>query len=88
MQEKNLNLRSLKIGCLPIIDVFLERMGLKDKLSKALSNSGYAEAIIILLKNILTEREAMYALRQWAYLFDLKLDDGSEIGDDRLVLQL
>ncbi len=26
----------------------------------------------------------MYALRQWAYHFDLKLDDGSEIGDDRL----
>ncbi len=84
MQEENLNLRSLKIGCLPIIDRFIERMGLKDRLSKALSNSGYAEAIIILLKNILTEREAMYALKQWAYLFDLKLDDGSEIGDDRL----
>lgn len=84
MQGKNLNLRSLKVGCLPIIDVFIERMGLKDKLSKALSNAGYAEAIIILLKNILTEREAMYALRQWAYLFDLKLEDGSEIGDDRL----
>lgn len=84
MQGENLNLRSLKIGCLPIIDLFIERMGLKDKLSKALSNSGYAEAVIILLKNILTEREAMYALRQWAFLFDLKLDDGSEIGDDRL----
>ena len=84
MQEENLNLRSLKIGCLPIIDVFIERMGLKDKLAKALSNSGYAEAVIILLKNILTEREAMYAVRQWAFLFDLKLDDGSEIGDDRL----
>jgi len=84
MQEENLNLRSLKIGCLPIIDVFIERMGLKDKLSEALSNSAYAQAIIILLKNILTEREAMYAVRQWAFLFDLKLDDGSEIGDDRL----
>jgi transposase len=84
MQEENLNLRSFKIGCLPIIDRFIARMGLKDRLSKALSNTGYAEAIIILLKNILTEREAMYALKQWAYLFNLKLDDGSEIGDDRL----
>lgn len=84
MQEKNLNLRSFKVGCLPIVDIFIERMALKNKLAKALGNSAYAESILILLKNILTEREAMYAVKQWAFLFDLKLDDGSEIGDDRL----
>lgn len=84
MQDKNLNLRSFKVGCLPIIDQFVERMGLEDKLTQALSNSGYAKSIIILLKNILTEREAMYAVKQWAFLFDLKLDDGTEISDDRL----
>lgn len=84
MQQKNLNLRSLKVGCLPIIDKFIERMGLKEKLANSLSNPSYAEAILILLKNILTEREAMYAIKQWADLFDLKLDDGSQIGDDRL----
>ncbi len=52
MQEENLNLRSFKVGCLPIIDVFIDRLGLKAKLTKTFSITGYAEAIIILLKNM------------------------------------
>ena len=50
MQEKDLDLRSTKIGCLPIINLVIEKMGLKSKLSQALSNEAYADAVVILLK--------------------------------------
>lgn len=84
MQEKNLNLRSFRIGCNPIIDVFVRKIGLTHILSKVLGNSDYAEAIIILMKNILIDRNALYAIKEWARQYHLTLSDGSEIGDDRL----
>jgi transposase len=79
MQEKNLNLRSFKIGCLPIVDHFIDQMGLRPKLTGALRNEGYADALIILLKNILIGRDALYAIREWAKQYDLE-----EVGDDRI----
>ena len=84
MQGKNLDLHSVKIGCLPIIESFLKKMNLEAHLTTALSNQGYAEALIILIKNILIDRNALYAIREWATQFGLRMSDGREIGDDRL----
>lgn len=84
MQEKNFNLHSVKVGCLPIIDTFVERMGLREFLKNALGNGDYADALVILLKNILIDRNALYAVKEWAQSFDLHLNNGSEINDDRL----
>ena len=84
MQEKNIELHSVKIGCLPIIDAFIEKMKLHHFLKKAVGNEGYADALLILLKNILIDRNALYAIKEWAKQFDLHLGDGSEVGDDRL----
>ena len=84
MQEKDLDLRITKIGCLPIIDLIIEKMGLKSKLVQALSNEAYAEALMILLKNILMNREAIYAVKDWAQLHGLRLSDEAEINDDRI----
>ncbi len=84
MQEENLKLHSLKIGCLPIVDRVVERMGLRDKLKVALGNADYADALIIMMKNILVDRDALYAVRDWARQYGLRLATGSEIGDDRL----
>ena len=39
-------LHSAKIGCLPIVDRFIERMGLREKLKIALGNGDYADALL------------------------------------------
>jgi transposase len=88
MQEENLKLRSRKIGCLPMIDQIVDQMGLQNKLKSALKNSDYADALLVLLKNILIDRDALYAIKDWARLHDLRLASGAEIGDDRLARSL
>lgn len=84
MQGKKFDLRSCRIGCLPIIDLFILQMNIEAHLKNALGNTGYADAIVILIKNILIDRNALYAIREWASQFGLRLSDGREIGDDRL----
>ena len=84
MQEKNFDLRSLQIGCIPILDRYIKLMAFRFILTEGLGNGDYADALIILLKNILIDRNAMYAVRDWARQFGLFVGDGKEIGDDRL----
>lgn len=84
MQEKDLDLRITKIGCLPIIDLIIDKMGLKLKFMQTLSNEAYAETLVILLQNILVNREAIYGVKDWAQLHGLRLSDGSQINDDRI----
>jgi transposase len=84
MQQDKLQLRSKKIGCLPIIDQIVVRMSLRERLKSMLKNDSYADALLILLKNILIDRDALYALKDWARTYDLYLSSGAEIGDDRL----
>src|SRR5215813_9990697 len=62
MQEENLRLRALRVGALPILNCIIARMGLAEELSLALNNPGYAEALQALIKNILVERNALYAV--------------------------
>ena len=71
-----------------MIDAFIGRMGLKTFLKEALGNGDYVDALLILLKNILIERNALYAVKEWARQFGLHLNDGSEINDDRLARAL
>ncbi len=84
MQQEKLKLRSKKIGCVPIIDDIVARMNLSEKLKMTLKNADYADALLILLKNILIDRDALYALKEWARTYGLVLQSGAEVGDDRL----
>src|SRR5215467_11831369 len=84
MQEKRLRLRALRVGALPILNEFIERMGLEQELTLALKNSGYADALLALLKNILVEHNALYAVGEWAALYDGGLVAEGKIGDDKL----
>src|SRR5215469_12936698 len=72
MQEENLRLRALRVGALPILNCIIARMGLADELTLAL------------MKNILVERNALYAVGEWAALYDAGLVGQSKIGDDKL----
>jgi hypothetical protein len=41
-----LRLRGLRVGALPILNRFIERMGLEEELTLALKNPGYADALL------------------------------------------
>ena len=84
MQRENLRLRALRVGALPILNCIIARMGLAEELSLALKNPGYAEALLALIKNILVERNALYAVGEWAALYDAGLVGQGKIGDDKL----
>lgn len=84
MQERNLRLKGLRVGSLPILDRYIDRMGLRAELLSAVRNEGYVDALLVLLKNVLVDRNALYAIDDWACQFDPRLVAGGKIGDDRL----
>jgi hypothetical protein len=43
---------------------------LEQQLTEALGNRRYAHAILLLVKNIAIERNALYAIAQWAAAYD------------------
>src|ERR1700751_3776807 len=78
MQEEKLRLRGVRVGALPILNRFIERMGLEEELTLALKNPGYADALLALIKNILVERNALYAVGEWVALYDVGLVAGQD----------
>jgi Domain of unknown function (DUF4277) len=84
MQAQKFQLQALRVGALPILNRFIERMALEEELSLALKNAGYADVMLALLKNILIERNALYAIEEWAGLFDAGLASQGKINDDKL----
>src|SRR5262249_39262600 len=84
MQEERLRLRGLRVGALPILNRFIERMGLEAELTLALKSPGYADALLALIKNIVIDRNALYAVGEWVALYDAGLVAQGKIGDDKL----
>jgi transposase len=84
MQAENLRLHALRVGALPILNCIIERMGLAKELALALKSSGYAEVLLALIKNILVERNALYAVGEWAAFYDAGLVAQGKVGDDKL----
>jgi transposase len=76
------------LGALPIIETLLTRIKLHARLSDALGGPRHADAILLLLKNVLVERNAIYAIREWARQFDPSLVQGGLIGDDAIARAL
>src|SRR5262249_60725975 len=73
MPAERYQLKGLRIGALPILNGFIARMRLEEELTLALRNAGYADAILALMKNILVDRNALYAIEEWVGLFDVGL---------------
>jgi len=88
MQKERYQLQDLRIGALPILNRFIERIGLEEELTLALRNAGYADALLALMKNILVDRNALYAISEWAALFDAGLISQGKINDDKLARAL
>jgi transposase len=88
MQREGYQLQKLRIGALPILNRFIARMGLEEELTLALRNAGYADALLALMKNVLIDRNALYAIAEWAGLFDARLLSHGKINDDKLARAL
>ena len=88
MQAKSFKLVQQGLGALPILDQVIQRLGLSEQLTAAMGQARYAEAILLLLKNIVIERNALYAIREWAAQFDPALVYGGKYGDDVLARAL
>jgi transposase len=82
MQAKSLRLKGLRQSGLPILDHFIEKMELSALLGGAISHKRYVDAILLLVKNVLIEHQALYAIRQWSSQYDPGLVYGGRITDD------
>src|SRR5680860_1235453 len=69
-------LRSQRLGCLPIVNVLLTRMGLADHLATYLPANDTrlrltpAAVIAVLVRNIVAGHRPVYALGEWAAPYD------------------
>ena len=88
MQAQPLQLLRQGLGAIPILDHALGRIGLLGHLTEAMGQSRYAQAILLLLKNILIERNALYAIQEWAAQYDPVLVYGGRYSDDVLARAL
>src|ERR1035438_9506638 len=77
MQAQPFRLVRQDLGALPIFDHTIQRIELLQFLTEAMGQARYAEAILLLLKNILIERNALYAIQEWAAPYDPALVYGS-----------
>jgi transposase len=88
MQTQPFQLVRQGLGAIPILDQGIERMGLLPHLTEAMGNARYPQAILLLLKNIVIERNALYAIQEWAVEYDPALVYGGKYGDDVLARAL
>lgn len=88
MQTQSFQLVRQGLSAIPILDQGIERMGLLPHLTEAMGNARYTQAILLLLKNIVIERNALYAIQEWAAEYDPALVYGGKYGDDVLARAL
>jgi hypothetical protein len=80
-------LRTRWIYAIPIINRYMERIGLPDILSSRIGGGGIVpntSCLMIILKNILTEREPIYGMGKWASSIDPSLLGLSEVQVDHM----
>jgi len=88
MQDSSFKLVQEKLGAIPLIDRFVEKLQLRVHLENTLGSPCYIEPLILLLKNILVDRNALYSIKDWSAPYDPVLVAGRVIGDDRIARAL
>jgi transposase len=88
MQTNSFRLVRQGLGAIPIIDSVFEKIGIYRFLSEALGNRRYTEAVIVLLKNVIIERNSLYSIKDWEKQYDPALLFGGNFGDDVLARAL
>ena len=93
--DASLQLRSYTLGELPVINRFMDRLGLDDMLARYVPHNDRrlrvppAKALGLLLRNVLQARAPVYALHEWAAPFDpaqlgLAAHEAALLNDDRV----
>lgn len=93
--QERFTLRSETIGALPVVNWFLERMGVGERLERHLPHDDArlrlapAAVIGVVVRNIVVGRRPVYALGEWAQPFDpsvlgLSAGDAVALNDDRV----
>ncbi len=88
-------LRTETLGCLPIVNHFMGRMGVRDRLETYLPNNDArlrlapATVIAAVVRNIVVAHRAVYAIGEWAAPYDPALlglgsSDVAALNDDRV----
>ena len=87
-------LRTERIGPLPLLNHFIERLGLGSLLERHVPTArrhavSHAQALLVLLRSILIEREPIYRQQETVHgfaaaLFGLGESQAAQVGDDRL----
>ena len=94
-QAPGLTLRSFQVGALPLVNQILERIRLEDFFREYLPADDprcqfpTAQALSVLVRNVLMSREPVYAVGAWAAqfapdLFNLWDEQVAQLQDDRL----
>lgn len=87
-------LHSERLGPLPLINHFIERMGVHDALARHVASDArcalsYASALGVLLRSIIVEREPIYRQQETVHgfaggMFGVGAEDMEHVSDDRL----
>ena len=87
-------LHSERLGPLPLINHFIERMGVHDALARHVASDArcalpYASALGVLLRSIIVEREPIYRQQETVHgfaggMFGVSAEDMEHVSDDRL----
>jgi len=94
-QVPGLTLRSFQVGALPLVNQILERIRLEEFFREYLPEDDprcqfpTAQALLVLVRNVLMSREPVYAVGAWAArfapdLFNLWDEQVAQLQDDRL----
>lgn len=95
MAPEPYRLRTQLLGPLPVINHFLDRMGLAESLERFVPHDDArlrlapAAVLGVVVRNLVTHREPVYALGEWAAPYDpallgLGADDVDALNDDRV----
>jgi transposase len=94
-QAQGRTLNSYRLGALPVLDHFLNRLGLEEFLRDRLPSEDprtkvpTATGLLLVIKNLLVSREPLYGVGEWAARFvprwlGLADDDLAHLSDDRV----
>ena len=85
-------LKSLTVGAMPIVNSYMERLGIDRIFSRNIGGNGSipsCDMLLILLRNLVTEREPIYGISEWAVgihpsLLNLTGETMAMVNDDRM----
>jgi transposase len=92
VDPSDIDLRTEKVSALPIINSYLGRLDISGLLSGRMESSPHmptGSCLMVLLRNIIMEREPVYGIAEWTArfapsLFGLLPDLAKRINDDRI----